>query len=93
MLQGRVVIWSNHKNFDSSKGFENLKEPWIKNCNCKSNTCPYGEKAKQAMESLNIYDTLKSKFVLGENISQTVAFIESGGADIGVIALSFSSCL
>ena len=27
---GRVVIWSNHKSFDSSKGFENLKEPWIK---------------------------------------------------------------
>ena len=88
---GRVVIWSNHKNFNSSKGFENLKEPWIKKIAIANPThAPYGEKAKQAMESLNIYDTLKSKFVLGENISQTVAFIESGGADIGVIALSLA---
>ena len=86
---GRVVIWSNHKSFDSSKGFENLKEPWIKKIAIANPThAPYGEKAKQAMESLNIYNTLKSKFVLGENISQTAAFIESGAADVGVIALS-----
>ena len=86
---GRIVIWSNNKSFDSSKGFENLKEPWVKKIAIANPThAPYGEKAKQAMESLNIYNTLKSKFVLGENISQTAAFIESGAADVGVIALS-----
>ena len=61
---GRVVIWSNHKSFDSSKGFENLKEPWIKKIAIANPThAPYGEKAKQAMESLNIYNTLKREIV------------------------------
>lgn len=42
------------------------------------------------METLNIYDEVKSKLVLGENISQAAAFVESGAADIGIIALSLA---
>src|SRR3989442_13860357 len=34
--------------------------------------------------------TVKDKLVLGENISQTAQFIQTGGADIGIIALSLA---
>lgn len=88
---GRVVLWSTNQNFDASKGFENLKEPWVKKIAIASPShAPYGEKAKQAFESLGIYKDLESKLVLGENISHTAQFVQSGAADIGVIALSLA---
>lgn len=88
---GRVVIWSKHKNFKPELGFENLKAAWVNKIAIANPThAPYGEKAKQAMEKLGIYESLKLKFVLGENISQTAGFISSGAADVGIIALSLA---
>jgi molybdate transport system substrate-binding protein len=40
------------------------------------------------MQKENIYDKVKDKSVLGENISQTASFVASGSADVGIIALS-----
>lgn len=51
---------------------------------------PYGRAAVAAMKTAGIYDAVESKFVLGENISQAAQFVESGNADIGVIALSLA---
>lgn len=88
---GRVVIWSKHKNFDVSKGFDNLKAPWVQKIAIANPAhAPYGEKAKQSLESIGIYKDIESKLVLGENISQTAGFISSKAADIGVIALSLA---
>src|SRR5947208_15498603 len=36
---------------------------------------------------------MKDKLVLGENISQTAQFVQTGGADIGIIALSLAVAL
>lgn len=89
---GRIVLWSKHKNFDPKLGFENLKAPWVQKIAIANPThAPYGEKAKQAMERVGIYENLKSKFVLGENISQTAGFIASEAADIGIIALALAT--
>jgi molybdate transport system substrate-binding protein len=51
---------------------------------------PYGRAAVSAFQHYGIYDKLKDKFVLGENISQTAQFIDTGAADIGVIALAIA---
>lgn len=51
---------------------------------------PYGRAAKEALESYGVYDKIKSKLVYGENISQTTQFIQSGSADVGIIALSIA---
>lgn len=42
------------------------------------------------MQKENIYDKVKDKFVLGENISQTASFVVSGAADVGLVALSLA---
>ncbi|MFA5454410.1 MAG: molybdate ABC transporter substrate-binding protein [Sulfurimonas sp.] len=89
--KGRIVIWSKNPNFDPKKGFDNMKEPWVKKIAIANPShAPYGEKAKQAMQSIGIYKEVESKLVLGENISQTTQFIQSGAADIGVIAYSLA---
>jgi molybdate transport system substrate-binding protein len=40
------------------------------------------------MKALKIYEQAEPKLVLGENITQTAQFVESGAADIGFLALS-----
>ena len=51
---------------------------------------PYGQAAVAAMQREKIYEKLKDKFVLGENISQTASFVVSGAADVGIVALSLA---
>lgn len=87
--KGRIVIWSQDPKFDPKKGFDNLKEPWVKKIAIANPThAPYGEKAKQAMQSIGIYKDVESKLVLGENITQTTQFVKTGAAEIGIIAYS-----
>jgi len=51
---------------------------------------PYGRAAEAAMRSMGIYDAVQAKLVLGENIAQTLQFIQSGNAEIGIVALSLA---
>jgi molybdate transport system substrate-binding protein len=51
---------------------------------------PYGRAAEAALHSMGIYDSVAPKLVLGENISQTLQFVQSGAADAGIVALSLA---
>lgn len=51
---------------------------------------PYGQAAVAAMQKENIYEKVKDRFVLGENISQTASFVVSGSAEVGIVALSLA---
>jgi molybdate transport system substrate-binding protein len=51
---------------------------------------PYGKAAEAALRSLGVYEAVQQKLVLGENISQTLQFVQSGNAEIGVVALSLA---
>jgi molybdate transport system substrate-binding protein len=51
---------------------------------------PYGRAAEAAMRSTGVYDRVAPRLVLGENIAQTLEFVESGAADVGIVALSLA---
>ena len=51
---------------------------------------PYGRAAEAAMQTLGIYEKVREQLVYGENIAQTAQFIQTGSADIGIIALSLA---
>jgi molybdate transport system substrate-binding protein len=51
---------------------------------------PYGAAAVAAMKKLGVHDAVSGKFVLGENGAQTAQFVQSGAAEIGIIALSLA---
>ena len=51
---------------------------------------PYGRAAVAALRHEDLYDRVRTKFVLGENISQTAQFAQTGSADAGVLALSLA---
>jgi molybdate transport system substrate-binding protein len=51
---------------------------------------PYGAAAVEALKKSGVYDKVQAKFVYGENISQTAQFVQSGGAQVGIVALSLA---
>jgi molybdate transport system substrate-binding protein len=51
---------------------------------------PYGRAAEAALKKLGVYDQVKDRLVFGENIAQAAQFVETGAADVGVIALSLA---
>jgi molybdate transport system substrate-binding protein len=51
-------------------------------------TAPYGAAGMAVLESLGITAAVTPKIVTGENISQTLQFVDSGSAELGFVALS-----
>ncbi|SPP64187.1 molybdate ABC transporter substrate-binding protein [Nitrospira lenta] len=89
---GRIVLWAGTASrLDVSKGFDILRDPSIRKIAIANpKHAPYGRAAVAAMESFKVYESVKDKLILGENISQAAQFIESGACEIGVIALSLA---
>jgi len=89
---GKIVLWAPaNSKIDVSKGLKTLLDPAAtKIAIANPEHAPYGRAAVAAMKTEKIYDQVSSKFVLGENISQTASLIVSGGADLGIVALSLA---
>jgi len=51
---------------------------------------PYGKRAEEALKSSGLWDKLQTKFVYGENIAHTAQFVQTGNAQVGIIALSLA---
>ena len=90
---GRLVIWApkNSKVDVAALGMKSLVDPAVKKIAIANpEHAPYGRAAVAAMKHFKMYDRIAGSLVLGENIAQTAQFIESGNADIGIIALSLA---
>ncbi|MGQ0557548.1 MAG: molybdate ABC transporter substrate-binding protein [Nitrospiraceae bacterium] len=84
---GRLVLWS--PNADLIKGEETLRSKNYKRlAMANPKTAPYGVAAMQAMQKLELWDSLQPHIVMGESLGQTMGFIESGNAPLGFVAFS-----
>jgi molybdate transport system substrate-binding protein len=90
--KGKIVVWvPNDSHVDVHSGVQALLAPSIKKIAIANpQHAPYGKAAVSAMEKAGVYDKVKDKLVLGENISQTASFVVSGSADVGIVALSLA---
>ncbi|WP_020560616.1 molybdate ABC transporter substrate-binding protein [Thiofilum flexile] len=88
--RGHIVLWS--KNYDASQlTLADLKDAKFQHIAIADPAhAPYGKRAEEALKASQLWDIIKPKLVFGENIAQTAQFIESGNADIGIIALSLA---
>ena len=91
---GRIALWVQNRsslNLEKS-GMQALLDPSVKKIAIANpEHAPYGRAAVGAMEHAKVYDRVKGNLVLGENISQAAQFVQSGAAEIGVIAVSIAS--
>ena len=51
---------------------------------------PYGKRAEEALRAAGLWDKLQPKLVFGENIAHTTQFVQTGNAQVGIIALSLA---
>src|SRR5882757_6343374 len=89
---GKLVIWApTSSKLDLSHGLPVLLDSNIRKIAIANpQHAPYGRAAVAAMQHEGIYDKVKDRLVLGENISQAAQFVQSGNADVGIIALSLA---
>jgi molybdate transport system substrate-binding protein len=51
-------------------------------------TAPYGVAAVQTLKKLGVYNAVRPRLVMGSSIAQTFQFVETGAADLGLVAWS-----
>ncbi len=47
---------------------------------------PYGERAREALQHIKLWQLLAGKIVMGENVSQALQFATAGGAQGGIVS-------
>ncbi len=89
---GRVVLWVRANSpVDVSRGLSSLLDEKVRFVAIANPAhAPYGQAAVEAFQAAGVYSRLQSKLVLGENISQTLQFVQTGNADAGIVALSLA---
>jgi molybdate transport system substrate-binding protein len=87
---GKIVLWTlKTSNLDTSRGLELLMDQKVSKISLANPAhAPYGRAAVAALQHENIYDKVREKIVLAENISQAAQFVDSGNAEVGIVALS-----
>lgn len=87
---GRLVLWSNSRDA-SQMSLADLADPAIKRIAIANpRHAPYGRRAEEALRAAGVWDKVSSRLVLGENIAQTAQFVQTGNAQVGIIALSLA---
>lgn len=69
--------------------FEDLTKPEVRRISIANpDQAPYGQAAVEALKAAGIWEKVQSKIVMGENIRQAAQFVESGNAEVGLLARS-----
>ena len=87
---GRIVLWS--PSLDAGKltlaDLANTNIHKIAIANPKH--APYGRRAEEALKAAGVWDKVEPKLVYGENVAQAAQFVQTGNAQVGIIALSLA---
>jgi molybdate transport system substrate-binding protein len=86
---GQIALWTLDSGLDISKGLGVLTSSAVQRIAIANpKHAPYGRAARAAMEHSAVWDAVRSKIVMGENIGQAAQFVQSGNAEVGIVALS-----
>lgn len=81
---GRLVLWCPSSCESPLTALQSLKFSKLAIANPR--LAPYGQAAEHTLQRLELKQATQAKWVMGENISQTYRFIETGNATLGFIA-------
>ncbi len=87
---GVIVLWARKDSqVDVARGLQSLRDTRIRRIAIANpQTAPYGRAAIAALRHEQLDESLREKFVYGENVQQAAQFVQSGNAEAGIIALS-----
>jgi molybdate transport system substrate-binding protein len=90
--KGSLVLWTRKDSGLLPLSVERLTDPRVKTVAIANELhAPYGRAAAEALRKMKMYDEVSPHFVVGENITQTAQFVESGNAQLGLISLTAAS--
>ncbi len=87
---GRIVLWS--ASLDATRmTLASLTDPKITRIAIANpKHAPYGKRAEEALRAAGVWEKVEPKLVYGENIAQTAQYVQTGNAQVGIIALSLA---
>jgi molybdate transport system substrate-binding protein len=86
---GRLVLWSRAAKIadtDCRARLDDLGLDRLAIANPR--TAPYGSAAREYLQAAGLWDKVSPRLVFGENIAQTLQFVATGNATLGLIAQS-----
>lgn len=84
---GRLVLWSSDPTLEAS--VETLRAGSFRRLAIANpDLAPYGAASRDALRELGLWESLRPKIVVGENVGQSFTMAASGNAELGFVALS-----
>jgi molybdate transport system substrate-binding protein len=90
---GKIVLWmpANAGCNPEQQEWQCLLDPAVEKIAIANPAhAPYGRAAVAALQKAGVYQAIKAKLVLGENISQAAQFVQSGSAQAAMLAYSLA---
>jgi molybdate transport system substrate-binding protein len=86
--RGRIVLWSTRLDV-RRLSVADLTQPGIHRIALANpRHAPYGRRAEEALRAAGVWSRLAPKLLFAENIAQAAQFVQTGGAEVGIVALS-----
>ena len=81
---GVLLLWPK-----PAQGLEGLRAPQVKRIAVSNpHTAPFGRAARTALREAGLWEAIQPRLITGENVAQTLHFVQSGNADVGFVAAS-----
>jgi len=85
---GRLVLWSPDAERVDAAGEVLRRGDYRHLALANPRLAPYGQAARETLGHMGLLQVLEERLVYGENVGQAFAFVESGAAELGFVALS-----
>lgn len=86
---GRLVFWTTRQDLEVKDLAAAVRDARVRKLAiAQPRTAPYGRAAQAVLEKLEVWREAQPKLVIGESISQTAQFVQTGNADAGFVAMS-----
>ncbi len=88
---GKLALWSSSNNYQDAEALVEALDggDFRRLAIANPDLAPYGLAAEQSLIALGLWDGVKGRIVMGQNIGQTFAMVATGNAELGLIAQSY----
>lgn len=90
--RGRITMWTMAESTFKLEKIEDLANPDVHRVAIANpDHAPYGQAAREALETAGIWQSVQPKLVYGDNIRQALQFAETGNVEVAIVAVSLSA--
>ena len=86
--RGVLVLWSRDRGRVDDQGTVLHQGKFTHLAIASPDTAPYGTAAREALQALGLWQSVRGRIVQGESIGQAFQFVASGNAEIGLVSLA-----